>query len=148
MNTFSILQSAEITGGGGELSSLKSINNRDQLNAKLRASKRIVAIGIGGLFVVVLVIVVVAVVIALMRPENLTKGLLPYLGGGGFLALLEFERRLIREYTLVVLSLDVAEHSDDDGFARYIEAALRTTPSSRTTTTGRPPAVRGKAAKT
>lgn len=126
MNIYSILQSAEIAGSDSDLGTGKSIQNRHELNKQLRFYRKMVAIAIIVLFLIALGIIVTIVVVAMTTPEELGKDLRPYLGSGALLALLEFERRLIEQYMLAVLSLSVAEHSDEDGFATYIEIVLQT----------------------
>lgn len=123
-NTLSILQTAEIApvnvlGGEGKI-----IRNRKLLEQRLRRHKRVVGACTLVLYAVVVLIAIAGVVLATSNKDLLSKGLLPYLGGATFIALLEMARRLLKDYSLAALPLTVAQHVSDDELARFIETLL------------------------
>ena len=121
-NTFSILQTAEIAPE--QVLGKKVIRNRKQLENKLRVHKRIVGASLLTLYAIILLVALTGILLLVNNPQLLAKGPLPYLGGTAFIALLAFGRTLIKDYTLAVLPLSVAENVNEDELARFIETLL------------------------
>jgi hypothetical protein len=121
--TFSILQTAKITSsealGGG-----KRIENREDLQHALEVHRCVVMILMLLLLALIVAVIVASLAVAISHREQVTKGLLPYLGGATFIGLLELARRLVREYTYVTLPLTLAKFLADDEFARFIQSLM------------------------
>lgn len=123
MTTFAILQTAKITNSE-VLGGAKRIANRKELELALERHKHIVMSLMLLLFALIVAVVVASLAVAALHPEQMTKGLLPYLGGATFIGCLELARRLVKEYTYVTLPLTLAEFLPDDEFAHFIQSLL------------------------
>jgi hypothetical protein len=100
------------------------IENKKSLLAKFRAYRQFVTITLVLLYVLAIVVAVATVALALKGGSSLPKGLIPYIGGAAFVALLEFARRLTKDWMLMTLPLVVAEHASNDQLQEFIRTLL------------------------
>lgn len=125
MKLTDIFESADIerpppTAFGGEV----RVRNRAQMLATLAAHHRMQGIYIGLLFLTVLALVWGSLGLAISEAGKISKGLIPYLGGAMFLALLEFERRLVIMHNEEGLLMMMLRHASDEQLTAYIDVNL------------------------
>lgn len=123
MKTLDILATAQFNAsdnlGGG-----RRVVNREELERQIAKHRRLRLI-----WVIIILLSIVAVIggslaLALARPEQVTQGLLPYMGGSTFIALLELGRRQAKEYFEGDLPLLVLRHGSNRQVAEFIDATL------------------------
>jgi len=123
MKALRILESAEFVPPG-VLGSGNRIANKDALLAKFRSYRRVTTMGLIFLYILAIVVAVTTVVMAVNNSSPLAKGLLSFVGGAAFVALLEFARRLTKDILLMALPLMVAEHASDEMLSTFVESLL------------------------
>jgi len=115
-----------------ELETIKSIpsalgarvQEKEALLSKFRSYRRFVTFTLVLLYVLAILVAVATVALALKGGSSLSKGLIPYIGGAAFVALLEFARRLTKDWMLMTLPLVVAEHASNDQLRVFITTLL------------------------
>ncbi len=122
MNARRILESAEFIPEG-VLGQGNRLANKDALLTKLRRYKQFVTLTLILLYVLAASVAVATIFMA-MKTAPLPKGFLPYAGGAAFVALLEFARRLTKDWLLMTLPLAVAEHVSDEQLSSFIDSLL------------------------
>ena len=123
MNARRILETAEFIPEG-VLGQGKRLANKDTLLAKLKNYKQFVTLTLILLYALAISVAVATIVMAMKSTSPLPKGFLPYVGGAAFVALLEFARRLTKDWLLMTLPLAVAEHVSDEQLSSFIDSLL------------------------
>jgi hypothetical protein len=103
------------------------IRNREDLEKKLDAHRRGLLLGFAAIYIVALALAVGTIWVALSGNPALPKGLLAFVGGAGFIALLEFQRRIVREWSDTTIPLLVAGHLDDSELASHLRVVVEAT---------------------
>ena len=102
----------------------KRIAHKKELLAQFERYRKIVTITLIFLYALALAVAAGAIMLAYTNPAPLTKGLLPYAGGAAFVGLLEFARRLTREWLLMTLPLAISKHATDEQLSRFVGQLL------------------------
>jgi NADH:ubiquinone oxidoreductase subunit 6 (subunit J) len=123
MNARRILESAEFIPEG-VLGQGKRLANKDALLVKLKRYRQFVTLTLILLYVLAVSVAVITIVMAMNAASPLPKAFLPYVGGAAFVALLEFARRLTKDWLLMTLPLVAAEHVSDEQFGAFVENIL------------------------
>lgn len=123
MSASTLLQSAANDLSVPE-SVLGTIPKRDLLLRKFGRYRQFITLTLILLYVLAIVVAIGTVVLAL-RSAAPSKGFVPYIGGAAFVALLEFARRLTKDWMLMTLPLAVAEHLSNDELNTFIQNLLR-----------------------
>jgi len=123
MNARQILETAEFIPEG-VLGQGKRLANKDILLTKMRHYRRFVTLTLTLLYALAVSVAVATIVMAMKSTPPLPKGFLPYVGGAAFVALLEFARRLTKDWLLMTLPLVAAEHVSDEQLSSFIESLL------------------------
>src|SRR4051812_32011325 len=100
------------------------IQNKARLLERLARYRRMVTITLVLLYLMAIAVSVVTVALALRTSSSLAKGFIPYVGGAAFVGLLEFARRLTKDWMLMTLPLAVASHASDDQLTELITNLL------------------------
>ena len=108
---------SSVLGGSG-------IVEKEALLKTLKHYQRVITITLMLLYVVAVALAIATVMLALASQSHLTKALLPYVGGAAFVGLLEFARRLTKEWMLITLPLAVAPHVPDKELSEFVKKLL------------------------
>lgn len=100
------------------------IKNKAEMLAQLALYRRVITVTLVLLYGVALTVAISTIMFAYTSQAPLMKGLLPYAGGAAFVGLLEFARRLTREWILTTLPLAIARHASDEQLKSFIGQLL------------------------
>ena len=102
----------------------KRIENRELLVAELRRHRQMVTIGMAGVYILAVSVAAVGVWLVQRMGSPSSKAIVPFLGGTAFISLLEFARRLTKDWMLTTLPLVVASHASEKELADLIKQML------------------------
>jgi hypothetical protein len=100
------------------------IKDKAGLIAGLAAHARLLQVVLLGAYALQIGLVVLVIVLAVKPAVHGAKEVLPYLSGAVLLGLLEFSRRITREWLTMTLALKVAPHASNDQLIDLISNLL------------------------
>jgi hypothetical protein len=123
MDVAKLLQSALVpsTVLGG---SAGRMANRAEFLDKLARYRRLATLRLVALYGLAIIVAVASLVMVLVARSRSDVGVGPYLGGAAFVGLLEWARRLMKDWVSLTLPLVVAPHASDEQLAELIGSLL------------------------